>query len=130
MPTFAKAIWRQFTTPVPNACYAIPSPLILNRICLLCFIGQRPTDLPEVDQELLRLMTQWIGASIERQTIEDDRTKYRTQLGKVTRLITIGEMASGLAHEINQPMTRRHQLYQRAAYAACKKMILNRLKPA
>lgn len=73
--------------------------------CLLCFIGHRPSDLPEVDQELLRLITQWIGASIERQTIEDDRAKYRTQLGKVTRLFTVGEMASGLAHEINQPLT-------------------------
>jgi len=73
--------------------------------CLLCFIGQRPTEVPEVDQELLRLITQWIGASIERQTIEEDRTKYQSQLSKVTRLFTVGEMASGLAHEINQPLT-------------------------
>ncbi len=61
--------------------------------------------LTEVDQELLQLMTQWIGSAIERQAIEQESAIYRSQLGKVTRLFTVGEMASGLAHEINQPLT-------------------------
>ncbi len=75
--------------------------------CVLVFVGQNIAQwqLAEVDEELLRLITQWIGSSIERQDIETEHDKYRTQLGKVTRLFTVGEMASGLAHEINQPLT-------------------------
>lgn len=75
--------------------------------CVLVFVGHdiNHRHIAEVDQELLRLITQWIGSSIERQDIETEHNKYRTQLGKVTRLFAIGEMASGLAHEINQPLT-------------------------
>ncbi len=76
-----------------------------NPHCFLCLVGEDLAELPEVDQELLRLMAQWVGASIERQILDDDRIKYRAQLGKVTRLFTVGELASGLAHEINQPLT-------------------------
>lgn len=74
---------------------------------MLVFIGDLLSDsqFTEVDQELLQLMTQWIGAAIERQAIEQESEIYRSQLGKVTRLFTVGEMASGLAHEINQPLT-------------------------
>jgi signal transduction histidine kinase len=40
-----------------------------------------------------------------RQNAEDERDRHRAQLAKVARLTTMGEMASGLAHEINQPLT-------------------------
>jgi signal transduction histidine kinase/ABC-type phosphate/phosphonate transport system substrate-binding protein len=74
---------------------------------LLVFAGHMRSEqiLVNVDKELLRLMTQWIRSSIERHDIEEEREKYRLQLGKVARLYTMGEMASGLAHEINQPLT-------------------------
>lgn len=74
---------------------------------ILVFMGDliNQSKLTEVDQELLQLMTQWIGSAIERQAIEQESAIYRSQLGKVTRLFTVGEMASGLAHEINQPLT-------------------------
>ncbi|NPA71599.1 MAG: sensor histidine kinase [Gammaproteobacteria bacterium] len=73
----------------------------------LIFIGERTkhTELTDVDQELLRLMTQWIASGIERQAIEEERENYRAQVGKITRLFTAGELATGLAHEINQPLT-------------------------
>lgn len=61
--------------------------------------------LPEVDQELLRLISQWIGSGIERQYLEEERAKYQLQIEQATRLFTAGELASGLAHEINQPLT-------------------------
>jgi two-component system sensor kinase FixL len=36
--------------------------------------------------------------------LEQDASKHREQLAHVTRLGTMGEMATGLAHEINQPL--------------------------
>ncbi len=74
---------------------------------MLVFIGDLISEskFTDVDQELLQLMTQWIGSAIERQAIEQESEIYRSQLGKVTRLFTVGGMASGLAHEINQPLT-------------------------
>lgn len=73
--------------------------------CVLCLIGEQQTALPEVEQELLRLISQWIGSSIERQYLEEERIKYQRQIEQATRLFTAGELASGLAHEINQPLT-------------------------
>lgn len=78
-----------------------------ERRCLLSFISSelaRPP-LDPVDRELLRLMAQWIGAEMARQSAEDERDRHRAQLAQVGRLTTMGEMASGLAHEINQPLT-------------------------
>jgi len=74
---------------------------------ILTLVGQirKEQELADVDKELLRLITQWIRSGIERHEIEEDRERYRLQLGKVARLYTMGEMASGLAHEINQPLT-------------------------
>lgn len=91
-----------------NKCYISLYVMVENiPHCLLAFVGNSKLNpnIAQVDQELLRLLSQWIGSSIERQTIEDEREKYRSQLGKVTRLFTVGEIASGLAHEINQPLT-------------------------
>lgn len=78
-----------------------------ERRCLLAFIGElreRPP-LEAVDRELLRLMAQWIGAEMARQHAEEERDRHAAHLAKVGRLTTMGEMASGLAHEINQPLT-------------------------
>ena len=36
---------------------------------------------------------------------EKQMQQYRTEVNHASRLITIGEMASGLAHELNQPLT-------------------------
>ncbi|MEE9403474.1 MAG: PAS domain S-box protein, partial [Algisphaera sp.] len=41
----------------------------------------------------------------ERRVEEDLKRQHREELAHVTRLSTMGEMASGLAHEINQPLT-------------------------
>lgn len=65
----------------------------------------RPTPFTSVDFELIQLMAQWVGT-----TIEQDRTtaavqRQHTLLTHASRLNILGEMASGLAHEINQPIT-------------------------
>ena len=41
----------------------------------------------------------------ERKRMEAELRKSEEQLAQVTRLSTMGEMAAGLAHELNQPPT-------------------------
>jgi len=41
----------------------------------------------------------------ERKKAEDKALKHQLQLAHVARLSTMGEMASGIAHELNQPLT-------------------------
>jgi PAS domain S-box-containing protein len=41
----------------------------------------------------------------EQRAAEEDRHRYQEELAHVTRLATMGQMASELAHEINQPLT-------------------------
>jgi two-component system sensor histidine kinase TtrS len=41
----------------------------------------------------------------ERKKAEEEASKYRHELAHVARVSTMGEMASGMAHELNQPLT-------------------------
>lgn len=41
----------------------------------------------------------------ERKQVEDKNREHQLQLKHVARLSTLGEMASGIAHELNQPLT-------------------------
>lgn len=40
-----------------------------------------------------------------RKKMEEDARQHRMELARVGRLSTLGEMASGIAHELNQPLT-------------------------
>jgi C4-dicarboxylate-specific signal transduction histidine kinase/ABC-type phosphate/phosphonate transport system substrate-binding protein len=59
----------------------------------------------DVDVDILMLMTQWIGEEIERREADRRAQEHQTQLAHVARLNTMGEMATGIAHELNQPLT-------------------------
>jgi two-component system sensor histidine kinase TtrS len=41
----------------------------------------------------------------EQKKVEEDALQHQAELARVARLSTLGEMASGIAHEINQPLT-------------------------
>ncbi len=41
----------------------------------------------------------------EKKRLQEESRQYQTELAHVARLSTMGEMASGLAHELNQPLT-------------------------
>ncbi|MDH5392848.1 MAG: PhnD/SsuA/transferrin family substrate-binding protein [Gammaproteobacteria bacterium] len=58
-----------------------------------------------IDIDMLQLISQWIGGEIQRQQAQDNAQKHQADLAHVARLGTMGEMASGLAHELNQPLT-------------------------
>jgi len=59
----------------------------------------------DVDADILMLMTQWIGEEIERRETDRRAQEHQAQLAHVARLNTMGEMATGIAHELNQPLT-------------------------
>ncbi len=54
--------------------------------------------------ELLDANRQLRGAIRERHQAESESREHRDELARVQRLATMGEMATGLAHEINQPL--------------------------
>jgi C4-dicarboxylate-specific signal transduction histidine kinase len=61
--------------------------------------------LGEVDRDILQLIADWLGMEIARKLATDREQQHLSDLAHVTRLSTMGEMASGLAHELNQPLT-------------------------
>jgi two-component system sensor histidine kinase TtrS len=48
----------------------------------------------------------------ERQHAQEQALKHQAELAHVARLSTMGEMASGLAHELNQPLSAIHTYVQ------------------
>lgn len=65
----------------------------------------RPTPFTPVDRELIQLMAQWVGGALEQERMAATAQRQQSLLAHTSRLNTLGEMASSLAHEINQPVT-------------------------
>jgi signal transduction histidine kinase len=65
----------------------------------------RSTPFTPVDRELIQLMAQWVGSVLEQEGMAEAAQRQQTLLAHASRLNTLGEMASGLVHEINQPIT-------------------------
>jgi C4-dicarboxylate-specific signal transduction histidine kinase len=65
----------------------------------------RAITISEVDKDILLLIAQWIGREIERKASADKLQQRQAQLAKASRLNTLGEIAAGIAHELNQPLT-------------------------
>jgi C4-dicarboxylate-specific signal transduction histidine kinase len=74
---------------------------------VLAFAG--PTASPgrgsSLDRDILQLMAQGVGSEIERREAQETMQQHQSELAHVARLSTMGEMATGLAHELNQPLT-------------------------
>lgn len=88
-------------------CFGVPVKVREKVDGAICFIGDAdiPPTLSSVDRDILQLIAQWLGGEIERIAAEEKAREHRSQLAHVSRLGTMGEMASGLAHELNQPLT-------------------------
>ena len=59
----------------------------------------------DVDIDILQLMAQWLGGELERFEINRRAQEHQAHLAHVSRFNTMGEMATGIAHELNQPLT-------------------------
>ncbi|MCI0505640.1 MAG: PhnD/SsuA/transferrin family substrate-binding protein [Gammaproteobacteria bacterium] len=57
------------------------------------------------DHNILEVMAQWIGSEIEKQEAIEEKQRHQSELARVGRMSAMGEMAAGLAHELNQPLT-------------------------
>ena len=73
----------------------------------LNFSDFQPRTIPfaPVDRELIQLMARWVGSALEQERMVAAARRQQTLLAHVSRLNTLGEMASRLAHEVNQPIT-------------------------
>ncbi|MDD2331376.1 MAG: ATP-binding protein [Candidatus Cloacimonetes bacterium] len=61
------------------------------------------TFLPE-EHKLCKTISQQIALILERKQIEETNQKLQEQLRHADRLATIGQLAAGIAHEINEPL--------------------------
>ena len=56
------------------------------------------------ERALIDAIAQQVAPIIERREAEEERTRLREQLLHADRLATIGQLAAGVAHEINEPL--------------------------
>lgn len=56
------------------------------------------------EEQLLKTVAQQIAMIIERKNIEETNARLQEQLRHADRLATIGQLAAGIAHEINEPL--------------------------
>jgi C4-dicarboxylate-specific signal transduction histidine kinase len=66
---------------------------------------KRKQRLSQWDNEIIKVMAQWIADELERQRAIEAQRRHETEFARVSRMSTIGEMAASLAHELNQPLT-------------------------
>ena len=57
------------------------------------------------ERDLIEAVAERLGRIIERKQAETEVQQHQAELLQISRLSTIGEMASGLAHELNQPLS-------------------------
>lgn len=84
-------------------------PLTLNNEVQSCvFIASCETERSSygpVELDIIRLIVQSIVSFLERDSNREEIALHQAELSHVNRLSTMGEMASGIAHELNQPLT-------------------------
>jgi signal transduction histidine kinase len=56
------------------------------------------------ERKLINAVASQIGSTVERLEAEQDRLELQNQLRHADRLATIGQLAAGVAHELNEPL--------------------------
>lgn len=99
-PNFRDSIWRQSSD---ISAYGKR----VGRVTV-CYLEKRPESdggpFLKEEGDLLDALAERLGKVVERKQVEEQVREHQAELAHVSRINTMGGMASGLAHELNQPL--------------------------
>lgn len=76
-----------------------------KRVVALMAVGNKEKEYDELDLRQLKLLMDGMWEIIEHNRSEENSRQLREKLSHLTRVATIGELTTSLAHELNQPLT-------------------------
>lgn len=108
--TTTHPLWKNFRDLAAKAgiraCWSEPVLSSHGQVLGTFAIYYRESKTPEAaDMEFIKNSARLAGIAIERRHSEEQAALHHTELAHMSRLNVMGEMATGIAHELNQPLT-------------------------